>query len=88
MMRQLQFAYGWDMFTRLHIAYRELPKDQLPRTEQQKIDLFVEMVSRVCGDNLLEFFDRWGWDYSEHVRTTIDSLNLPQPNAPLWTLSE
>ncbi|MCE5171450.1 M60 family metallopeptidase [Paenibacillus profundus] len=88
MMRQLQFAYGWNMFTRLHIAYRELPKDQLPRTEQQKIDLFVEMVSRVCGDNLLEFFDRWGWDYSEHVRTTIDSLNLPQPNVPLWTLSE
>lgn len=88
MMRQLQFAYGWDMFTRLHIAYRELPKERLPRTEQQKIDLFIEMVSRACGRDLCEFFDRWGWEYSEQARAAVAGLQLPQPSVSLWRFGE
>ncbi len=38
MIRQLQMAYGWEFFTNLHIAYRELPEEELPEKEndQQK----------------------------------------------------
>lgn len=53
---QLQHAYGWDFYTDLHIAYRELEQERLPNTDQEKRDRLVYMVSTISGENLLSFF--------------------------------
>lgn len=90
MIRQLQLAYDWDFFTNLHIAYRELPEADLPQDhdEQQKIDTFVLMCSKVCGEDLLEFFSKWGMPYSDQAKENVAALNLPAPQTKLWTLKE
>ncbi|WP_409345621.1 M60 family metallopeptidase [Paenibacillus sp. MBLB4367] len=88
MIRQLQLAYGWDFYTRLHIAYRELPEEQLPRTDQQKLDLLVVMMCRTSGENLSVFFDKWGWNYTEDARSQVAALGLPEPQTDIWMLKE
>ncbi|MFU1793215.1 M60 family metallopeptidase [Paenibacillus azoreducens] len=92
MIKQLQMAYGWEFYTNLHIAYRELPLDQVSMDEEddepQKVDLFVIMASKVSGCNLLEFFDRWGLHYSEQARAAVEALGLPQPETEIWNAVE
>ncbi|MEF3306330.1 M60 family metallopeptidase [Paenibacillus sp. GYB003] len=88
MLRQLQLKYGMDFYTRLHVAYRELPEEELPRTDGQKLDRLVVMMSRVSGDNLLTFFDKWGWPYTEEARAEVAALRLPEPDADFWTWKE
>lgn len=90
MIRQLQMGYKWDFFTNLHIAYRDLPENKLPEddNEQEKIDTFVVMCSKVSGDNLLEFFRLWGMPYTDRARKEVEALGLPDPSLPLTTLVE
>lgn len=90
MIRQLQMAYDWNFFTNLHVAYRELPEEDLPddNNEQQKIDKFVAMSSKVSGENLLDFFSLWGMPYTAQAKMEVEAMNLPNPKIPLWTLIE
>ncbi|MCJ8012600.1 M60 family metallopeptidase [Paenibacillus sp. KQZ6P-2] len=92
MIKQLQMAFGWEFYTNLHIAYRELPLDQVSMDEEddepQKVDLFMIMASKVSGCNLLEFFDRWGLHYSEQARAAVEALRLPQPETEIWNARE
>ncbi|BFH62509.1 M60 family metallopeptidase [Paenibacillus azoreducens] len=92
MIKQLQMAFGWKFYTDLHIAYRELPLDQVSMDEEddepQKVDLFVFMTSKVSGRNLLEFFDRWGLHFSEQARAAVEALGLPQPETEIWNAME
>ena len=92
MIKQLQMAFGWEFYTNLHIAYRELPLDQVSMDEDddepQKVDLFVIMASKASGHSLLEFFDRWGLRYSEQARATVEALQLPQPETEIWNTRE
>jgi hypothetical protein len=88
MFYQLKLAYGWNFYTKLHIAYREMPTNELPKTEQQKIDEFVVMASKTCRENLLEFFYKWGLKYSEDAKQKVMAMNLPQPKKQIWTLKE
>ena len=92
MIKQLQMAFGWQFYTNLHIAYRELPREQVSMDEdgdeQQKIDLFVLMASKVSGCDLVEFFDRWGFPMTEEARQKVAALHLNPPASPIWTLTE
>jgi hypothetical protein len=88
MFRQLQLAYGWEFYTKLHIAYRELSEEEQPQNKQQKIDLFVYMACKISGDNLLEFFNKWGLRYSPSAGEKVNKLKLPKPQLDVWTLVE
>ncbi|MGD8190799.1 M60 family metallopeptidase [Brevibacillus ginsengisoli] len=87
MFAQLKYAYGWDFYTKLHTAYREMDKSSLPADTQQKKDLFVITTSQIAGENLLEFFDHWGFKYSSKARDSVLALNLPKPAWPIWNLT-
>lgn len=86
--KQLQLAYGWDFYTDLHIAYRELPANELPNSDQEKIEKLVYMTSKLSGENLVSFFEKWGWRISEKTRAEIEALHLPEPDVPVWELRE
>lgn len=86
---QLQRAYGWDFYTKLETAYRELPADELLKitpTDQDKIDNFIIMACKISGEDLLEFFDHWALKYSENVREKVGAMKLPKPKEKLWLL--
>ncbi len=88
MFRQLQIAYGWDLYTKLHTAVRDMPQAQLPQNDQERIDLFVAKTSELSGNNLLEFFDTWGLKYSDKAKAKVLGLKLPKPATAIWTLKD
>ncbi|WP_249365635.1 M60 family metallopeptidase [Cytobacillus citreus] len=89
MFRQLQLAFGWDFYTQLHIAYRELPENQLPSDDdQEKIDMYVVMSSKTSGKNLLNFYDKWGLKFTDDARKKVEAMKLPQPESPIWMIRE
>ncbi|WP_152394184.1 M60 family metallopeptidase [Paenibacillus guangzhouensis] len=92
MIKQLQMAFGWGFYTNLHIAYRELPREQVSmdedEDEQQKIDLFVVMASQVSGCDLVEFFEHWGIPMTDEARRKVAELRLAPPADPIWTWTE
>ncbi|MBP1962263.1 M60 family metallopeptidase [Paenibacillus aceris] len=87
MFAQLKYAYGWDFYAKLHTAYREMNETSLPANLQQQKDQFVLTASRMAGENLLEFFDRWGFKYSSNARDAVAALGLPKPTNPIWHLT-
>jgi len=63
--QQLMERYGTSWLTKLYREYRELPEDQLPQTEQQKIDYFVKASATLIGKKkeVLDLYDKWGLHY-------------------------
>ncbi|BAU29126.1 enhancin-like peptidase M60 family [Aneurinibacillus soli] len=88
MFMQLQQAYGWDFYTKLHIAYRELPANQLPKNTQEKIDTFVVMTSKCSGENLLPFFDKWRLTYSDQAKKSVLKMNVKPLKKEIWKLKQ
>ncbi|GHI00090.1 M60 family metallopeptidase [Neobacillus kokaensis] len=86
--KQLQLAYGWDFYTKLHLAYRELDSSTLPTTDQQKKDMLLYMTSKIAGNNLVSFYQKWGWSITEEGIQKVNALNLPEPEAAVETLRE
>jgi hypothetical protein len=58
--------YGTSWLTKLYRQYRELPEDQLPQTEPQKIDYFVKASVTFIGKKkeVLDLYDKWGLHYT------------------------
>lgn len=88
MFRQLQLAYGWDFYTELFTAVRDLPEANIPKDDQGEMDLFVVKAAEISGHNLLEFFDKWGLKYTDAAKNKVMGMNLPAPDQKLWTLKE
>lgn len=88
MLWQLHLAYGEDFYPNLHKLYRELPEDQLPKTDEDKIQAFIYNTSRVAKQNLLPFFDQWGLKASQETRQKVEALNNPTLIAPIWEATD
>jgi hypothetical protein len=88
MFQQLRMVFGWDFYTSIFTIYREMPDDQLPATNQQMIDTFVTVASKTAGENLVEYFSKWGIYCSNDAQSLIESLNLPEPETEIWLLRE
>lgn len=86
--KQLQLAYGWDFYTKLHKAYRELDSSTLPTTDQQKKDMLLFMTSKIADKNLVSFYLKWGWSLTEEGIQKVNALNLPEPEVAVETLRE
>ncbi|WP_059038406.1 M60 family metallopeptidase [Bacillus mycoides] len=84
MIWQLNLAYGEDFYPNLHKLYRELPENQLPKTDEEKIQAFIYNTSKVAKQNLLPFFDQWGLKASQETRQKVEALHNPTLIAPIW----
>ncbi|MFI8707916.1 M60 family metallopeptidase [Bacillus sp. NPDC077411] len=85
---QLHLAYGEDFYPNLHKLYRELPKDKLPETNEDKIQAFIYNTSKVARQNVLPFFDQWGLKASPETRKKVEALNYPTLTAPIWEATD
>lgn len=88
MIWQLQLAYGDDFYPNIHKIYRELPENQLPKTDEEKIQAFIYNTSKVAKQNLLPFFDQWGLKASAETRQNIEALHYPTLTAPIWEATD
>lgn len=81
---QLDLAFGEEFYPKLHQLYRAIPNEELPKTDDEKIQGFIYNTSKVAQKNLLPFFDKWGLKASPETRQKIEDLNLQTLTAPIW----
>ncbi len=79
MYAQLVEAFGWDTYKKVFAEYRDLPKDQRPKGEQQERDQWMVRFAKACGKNLGPFFDAWGVPVSAEAKASITSLPAWMP---------
>ena len=75
---QLKEAFGWPVYQDILLAYRELPAEDRPTTDQQRIDLWVQTVSEQTQFNMVPFYQSWGLPISQD---SIDAVSI----LPTWT---
>jgi hypothetical protein len=81
---QLVDAFGWDSFKRVFAEYRDLPKDQRPKNDNEERDQWLVRYSKTVGKNLGPFYEAWGIPTSPAARASIKHLPawLPEPDFP------
>jgi hypothetical protein len=76
---ELQEAFGWGSFKKVFREYNALDKKDRPKNDKQKRDQWVLRYSKSVGYNLCEFFDSWGFPYSNSIKNELGDL-------PKWKL--
>ena len=61
---QLQEAFGWQAYSSVFAAYRELDDVDLPGDDQEKIDLWAVLFAETVDRDLGPFFVAWGFPLS------------------------
>nr|WP_088327783.1 putative mucin/carbohydrate-binding domain-containing protein [Bacillus cereus] len=81
---QLHLAYGDQFYPNLHQMYRLLHGTERPKSDEEKKQMFIYMTSKVAGQNLIPFFDKWGLIANDATREKIEKLNLPKLEKEIW----
>ncbi|WP_129718089.1 M60 family metallopeptidase [Pedobacter sp. SYP-B3415] len=71
---QIIEAFGWKAIFDMHRSYRNLPASSLPRSEQEKIDLWFVTISTATASDLGRFFETWKIPVSEQARRRVSHL--------------
>jgi len=79
MYHQLRVGFGWETYKKVFAEYRDLPKDQRPKTDEEKHDQWLVRFSKATGKNLGPFFEAWGIPTSTAARDSIKSLPTWMP---------
>lgn len=82
---QLELAFGPDFYPTLHRLYRELPESERPVSDNEKVQTFIVMASKVADRDLTPFFRMWGLPPSAATLSEISSL--PEMTEPIWRLT-
>lgn len=69
--------FGWAPFKAVFAEYRDLPRAQRPKGDDEKRDQWMQRLSRAVGRNLGPFFEAWGVPTSEGAREAVAGL-------PVW----
>ncbi|MFB4347900.1 putative mucin/carbohydrate-binding domain-containing protein [Bacillus sp. BR_7] len=81
---QLHLAYGDQFYPNLHQMYCLLHDTELPKSDEEKKQMFIYMTSKVAGQNLIPFFNKWGLSANDATREKIEKLNLPKLEKEIW----
>lgn len=79
MYAQLCEAFGWESYIKVFAEYRDLPRHERPRTDDQKRDQWLVRMSKTVGKNLGPFFEKWGVPTSEQARAQVAHLPAWMP---------
>ncbi|WP_002144978.1 M60 family metallopeptidase [Bacillus cereus] len=81
---QLHLAYGDQFYPKLHQMYRMLHDTEMPKSDEEKKQMFIYMTSKAAGQNLISFFEKWGLTPNDDTREKIENLNLPKLEKEIW----
>ncbi len=84
---QVQEVFGWEPFKKAFAQYRDMPAEELPKTDWEKRDQWLVSLSRAVGRNLGPFFEIWGVPVSGEARQSVAALDewLPESLARIST---
>ncbi|HEY1169952.1 MAG TPA: M60 family metallopeptidase [Verrucomicrobiae bacterium] len=78
---QLIEGFGWDAFKKTFTEYRNLPKEEKPKNDDQERDQWMVRFSKTTGKNLGPFFEAWKVPTSQAARDSIKDLPVWMPEA-------
>lgn len=78
---QLYEGFGWKPFDQVFAEYARLSRNDRPRNDDAKRDMWMIRMSRATGRNLGPFFQTWGVPTSESARRQVQEL-------PAWMPTE
>lgn len=76
---QIYEAFGWKPFDQVFTEYAQLNRDERPRDDDAKRDMWLVRVSKATGHNLGPFFQLWGVPTSQTARDEIKDLPAWMP---------
>ncbi|UOE48607.1 M60 family metallopeptidase [Mucilaginibacter sp. SMC90] len=68
---QIIDKFGWDAIKKANTVYRNLPKSQYPKTDQDKRDLWFTTICKTTNSNLTHFFDVWKIPVSDTAKKQV-----------------
>jgi hypothetical protein len=74
MYTELIDKFGWDAFKKVFRSYWNLPAEKQPRSDNEKRDTFVVIMSKSAGYDLAPFFRGWGIPFSEEAARAVEGL--------------
>lgn len=86
MFYQLWLKYGDTFYIKLHQYYRETRP--AGTTDEVCMANFMHAASVVSGNDLTEFFHKWGFNLNASAFKKVQDLNLPAPNVDISTLRD
>lgn len=82
---QLKEAYGWDLYPKLFQTMRGLPiPDDLEMEDSDRLDLMVEQLCKLTGDDLRPFFEHWGIRISSEAEKRLQKQSLKPLKEKIW----
>ena len=75
---QLAREFGWNVYKKVLQRYQAMPKEDIPKTDQEKIDKWFETFSEVSGKNLIPLVTFWGIPLSDAAKERVENLKLPR----------
>lgn len=79
---QLDQAYGQWFFPTLNQTYRLLSDKLLLTNDFEKQQLFIEMTSKLVGQNLIPFFEKWGIKANKNTKQIVSKY--PNLTKEIW----
>ena len=67
-LRAIREEFGWQPFQALFAEFRDLPRDEQPRSEQEKQDQFLIRMSKLVKRDLSHYFAMWGVKNSDEAK--------------------
>jgi hypothetical protein len=81
--RQLQEGFGWETFKSFFRQYQAMSArdstGSYVSTDQQKRDLWVTTFSRIAGQNVAPFFEKWGIPVSAEAKNALAKYPVWMP---------
>ena len=79
-LRAIREEFGWEPFQKLFAEFRDLPRDQQPRTEQEKQDQFLIRMSKLVKRDLSHYFEMWGVKNTDDAKRQASAFPTWLPN--------
>lgn len=71
---ELQQEFGWELFKKVFALYRVMPRKDQPKSDLERRDKWLELLSQVSGKNLGPFFQAWGVPVSKAALAKVKHL--------------
>lgn len=68
---QIIEQFGWDAIKASNKVYADLPRDQYPANNEQKIDLWYKTICTTTQSDMADFFDTWKIPVSASAKAEI-----------------
>jgi len=73
---QIIDKFGWDAIKTANIAYRNLPKEKYPKTDQDKRDLWFTTICKTTNSNMTRFFEVWQIPISDAAKKEVTGYQV------------